>query len=96
MTCRYLGYDNGRLFVVDMGLSCIYCLEYKNDEWGATVVGGHGKDIGMFNKPAGLVFDELGAMIVVDSGNNRLQVLDNSLNFCGALKVCIEIILTDS
>ena len=95
MTCRYLSYDNGRLFVVDMGLSRIYCLESKK-EWGATVLGGHGKDIGMFNKPAGLVFDELGAMIVVDSGNNRLQVLDNNLNFCGALKVCIEIILTDS
>mgnify|MGYP001263175991 FL=1 len=84
---RYLNYDNGRLFVVDMGLHYIYCIENKNGDWGATVLGGSGRGISQLQKPAGLVFDDHGNAMVVDSGNNRLQVLDTNLNFCGAVKV---------
>ena len=44
-----------------------------------------------FNKPAGMVVDDMGSLIVVDSGNNRLQVVDSNWNICGALKVNINI-----
>ena len=73
-----------------MGLHLIYCIEHKDGDWGATVVGGGGKSIGQFQKPAGLVFDDHGNAVVVDSGNNRLQVLDTNLNFCGAVKVSVN------
>ena len=87
---RYLNYDNGRLFVVDMGLHYIYCIEYKDGTWGGTVVGGNGKGTNQLNKPAGLVFDGHGNAMVVDSSNNRLQVLDTNLNFCGTVKVNVH------
>jgi len=87
MTCRYVNYDHDRLFVVDMGLHYIYCIQHIDGEWGGTVVGGSGRSIGQLQKPAGLVFDDHGNAVVVDSGNNRLQVLDMNLNFCGAVKV---------
>ena len=35
----------------------------------------------------GVAVDECGTLIVVDSGNNRLQVVDSSWNFCGTIKV---------
>ena len=34
-----------------------------------------------------MAVDECGTLIVVDSGNNRLQVVDSSWNFCGTIKV---------
>lgn len=87
---RYLNYDNNRLFIVDMGLHYIYCLEDR-DGWGGTLLGGNGKGMGQLHKPAGLVFDAHGNAMVVDSGNNRLQVLDTNLNFCGVVKVSANI-----
>ena len=94
---RYLNYDNNRLFIVDMGLHYIYCLEHTDaqdtDGWGGTMIGGNGKGVGQLHKPAGLVFDAHGNAMVVDSGNNRLQVLDTNLNFCGVVKVRVNIIL---
>ena len=93
---RYLNYDNNRLFIVDMGLHYIYCLEHtagRSDGWGGTVLGGNGKGIGQLHKPAGLVFDAHGNAMIVDSGNNRLQVLDTNLNFCGVVKASLNIIV---
>ena len=54
------------------------------------MVGGNGKGINQLHKPAGLVFDGHGNAMVVDSGNNRLQVLDTNLNFCGTVKVSVH------
>ena len=40
-------------------------------------------------KPAGFVTDDLGSMIVVDSANNRHQIVDEDWNFLGIIKVTI-------
>ena len=78
--------------MVDMGLDCVYCL-FKGAD--GEVAGGSFGDPGsmtnQFNKPAGITVDEMGSLIVVDSGNNRLQVVDSNWNICGALKVITKI-----
>jgi len=87
---RYLTYDeeNKKLYVVDMGLDCVYCLFKGEDgEFAGGSFGDSGSMPNQFNKPAGMVVDDMGSLIVVDSGNNRLQVVDSNWNICGALKV---------
>ena len=84
--CRYLTYDrkDGKLYVVDMGLDCIHVFPI-NDE--CERFGSSGDKIGEFKRPAGLAIDNIGTIAVVDSGNNRLQLLDKNWNFSGILKV---------
>ena len=88
--CRFLSLDNnGNLLVVDMMMSCVYCL--NSDGENASVFGDMGEGKEEIRRPAGLAVDEFGSLIVVDSGNNRLQVVDSNWNFCGTLKVWHDI-----
>ena len=75
-----------KLYVVDMGLDCVHVFTI-NDE--CERFGSSGEKIGEFKKPAGLVVDHTGSIVVVDSGNNRLQMLDKNWNFCGVMKVSL-------
>ena len=87
--CRYLTYDNsdGKIYVVDMGLDTIYSLYSEGGEDVAGCFGDPGAKVGQFTKPAGVAVDGLGALIVVDSGNNRLQIVDSQWNCVGTVKV---------
>ena len=44
-------------------------------------LGGPGQGAGQFLRPAGLDLDHRGMLYVADSGNNRIQVVDNDGNF---------------
>ena len=45
--------------------------------------GGRGKSSGEFRDPTGIEVDGAGNMVVVDSRNHRLQVINSELEFVG-------------
>lgn len=47
-----------------------------DDVWAESGLGGFGSGVGMFMDPAGLDIDERNRLYVCDSGNSRIQVLD--------------------
>ena len=83
--CRFLTYRNKKLYVVDHGLDCIFILNEDGTE--AELIGSRGIKGGEFRDPAGLVVDDSGTMMVADSRNHRLQLIDNNLAFVGIVEV---------
>jgi len=85
--CGSLYYDsiNRKLFVTDSGLGLVYCFYDQDGEDGAGVFGDYGP--ASLSKPSGLVMDDHGNMIIVDSGTNRLLLVDSNWNLHGSLKV---------
>lgn len=71
--CRFLHYFGKKLFVVDLGLNCVYVMSLKDMK--VKTFGSQGKGDGQFIDPAGLVTDPYGNFIVADAGNHRLQVM---------------------
>jgi len=93
-SCRHLGYDevNDKLYIADIGKDRIYCLypqekDSKDRFDAAGAFGDSGNKLGQYSKPAGFVTDDLGSMIIVDSSNNRLQIVDSEWNAVGTVKV---------
>merc|ERR1712096_537339 len=87
--CRFLSYHNQMLYVVDMGLDCVFILNKDGTE--SEMFGSRGNKGGEFRDPAGLVVDDIGTMMVVDSRNHRLQLFDKALNYIGLVKVDIPL-----
>ena len=75
--CRFLHCCKGMIYVVDLGLDCVYTLDTAGKH--AKVVGTSGSAQGQFNDPAGVATDEAGNLIVADSRNHRIQIF-NKLN----------------
>ena len=84
--CGSLFYDSNskKLFITDSVLNQVYCLYHHNGEEGAGVFG-----TGYMSKPSGIVMDDQGSIMIVDTGSNRLLVVDKDWNFRGYLKVNI-------
>ena len=85
--CLYLGYSNNKLWIVDIGLHCVYSIFGEDGEEAAAACGNFGDEVGEFDTPAGIAVDQCGNAILADSGNNRLQLIDSNYNIIGALKV---------
>ena len=85
--CRFLGYCKNNLFVVDMGLHCIYSLAEEEGKQNLTAFGDRGDQVDQLKDPAGIVVDDYGNSIVADSGNNRLQLIDSNFDFIGPVQV---------
>ena len=83
--CRFLSYHNKKLYVVDLGLDCVFILTKDGTE--SELFGSRGNKGGEFRDPADLVVDDIGTMMVVESRNHRLQLMDSDLNFAGVVKV---------
>merc|ERR1712242_157807 len=61
-SCRGLAHDDGKLYVVDQGRDCVYCLyNYEGEESGA-VFGDSGNKVGEFKRPVGVAVDECGTL----------------------------------
>ena len=88
--CRFLKYANKKLYIMDMGLDCVYVLFQRDGEEQAGVFGSSGTDYKQFRAPAGLAVDTADTIIVVDSKNDRLQLLDRDYAFCGVVKVLLS------
>ena len=76
-----------KLYILDITKNCVYSLYDKDGEERAGVFGESGSGVGQFSHPAGMVVDDFGSMIVVDSLNHRLQLVDSNWNFCGNIQV---------
>jgi len=87
--CRFLTHSNKRLYVVDHGLDCIFILNEDGTE--SELFGSRGTKGGEFRDPAGLVVDECGTMMVADSRNHRLQLIDHNLAFAGLVQVDVPL-----
>ena len=83
--CRYVAFKNKKLYVVDHGLDCIFILNKDGTE--SDLLGRRGNNGGEFRDPVGLVVDDYGTMLVVDSRNHRLQLIDDNLWFAGLAEV---------
>lgn len=65
-----------------MGLDCVYIIN-SEDNSEACMFGSRGKSPGQFRDPTGIEIDNAGNMVVVDSRNHRLQVINSKLEFSG-------------
>jgi len=83
--CRFLNYYKGKVFVVDLGLDCIYTINMDGNH--AEMFGKTGSGRGEFTDPAGLILDDFGNMIVADSRNHRLQIWSSKNEYVGDVKV---------
>ena len=64
----YLCYNQGKVFMTDMGLHKILIVDLTTGK--QTVKGYLGDEPGQFKKPTGIVVDDVGNLLVGDSGNN--------------------------
>ena len=88
--CRFVCYHSEKLYIVDEGLCRV--LVYYNDDNGVTSFGEPGSCIGQFQSPSAIVVDGEGMCLVVDTGNNRLHVMesDSDLEYR-----CVGVVKTD-
>jgi len=73
---RFLTYSQERIFMTDLGLHKLYTLNLCTGE--QSVSGYMGSKLGQFKRPTGLVADDVGNLIVGDSENNRLVVVNKA------------------
>ena len=66
-----------------MGLDCVFVV---NDTT-ANMFGMRGKEGGEFRDPTDVVVDDVGNMMVLDSRNMRIQVINSETEFLGCLRV---------
>jgi len=69
--------DGGEISVSDSGNHRIQQFNPTNGVF-STAFGSLGTDIGQFNTPKGLTYDDAGYLCVADSGNNRIVLIINS------------------
>src|SRR5882672_3137513 len=76
-----VGWDaQGNIFVSD-GYGNSRVVKYDKNGVFLKMTGHRGAGPGEFNTPHGLAMDAKGNVYIADRGNNRVQVLDNELNF---------------
>ena len=88
--CRSLAYRNKKLYVVDLGLDCVFILNKDGTE--SELFGSRGNKEGEFRDPSGLLVDDFGTMVVVDSRNHRLQLFDSDMTFAGMVEVDLNML----
>ena len=71
---QFLTYSQGKVFITDLGLHKLYTVNLTTGEQSES--GYMGSKFGNFKQPRGLVADDEGNLIVGDSENNRLVVVN--------------------
>ena len=79
--CRFLTWVKEKLYIVDMGLSRVYCIQEEK------VSCISGSNLGKLRDPVALLVDTAGTVLVVESKNNRLQIIRDDGTFYGHVKV---------
>src|SRR5690606_29281824 len=69
-------HDDGRLYVTDAESDEVVVFE-RDSSRELHRIGGRGDDMGRFWKPADIVIDRLGRIVVIDYGNHRAQIFAN-------------------
>ena len=73
------------MYVTDTGVSAVFLFRIESGLHFVTKVGTKGNENGDFYYPANLAVSPNGNVYVADTKNNRIQVLDPSLNFIQTL-----------
>jgi sugar lactone lactonase YvrE len=68
--------ENGTLAVTDTGHKRVVLMDSSGGDVATRVIGAEGADPGQLVEPVGLVWIDRTRMLVCDTGNRRLQVLD--------------------
>jgi len=71
---RFLTYKDGKVMITDLGLHKLYMVDLVTGKQSAS--GYMGTKAGQFQRPTGVVADDLGNLVVGDSENNRLVVFN--------------------
>jgi len=82
--CRSIAYHNGKIFVGDIGRNRIFVLDDTAD---VETVGETGNGRLQFKGPTCLVADSEGSILVVDSHNHRIQLINPDYTFAAMVKV---------
>jgi len=73
---RFLTYCRGNIIITDLGLHKLYTVDLHTGE--QTACGYMGSKMGQFQRPTGLVADDVGNLVIGDSDNNRLVVFNKA------------------
>ena len=65
-------FSKGKIYITDEGLHKLFVVELSTNK--QTVSGYLGSKLGQFKHPTGMLADDVGNVLVADSGNNRLLV----------------------
>jgi len=76
---RFLLYSNEKIFITDQGFHKLFIVDLRTGE--QTVTGYMGSNPGQLKRPTGLLADDMGNLLVGDSGNNRLSVYTDEGKF---------------
>ena len=86
--CRFVVFRNGKLYVVDSGMSRIFVFfTDASGEATVEVFGEQGQGDLQLQAPSGLLVDALGNLLVLDTGNSKIKVFDTSYSYVGEVKV---------
>ena len=69
------------LYVTDREIHAVFQFKIEVDMRLVAKLGGYGSGMGQFSYPHGLTVSTNGDVFVADFGNNRIQILDDSLHF---------------
>ena len=69
--------DGGAISVSDSGNNQIQQFSANDGSFSASI-GSEGGDVGQFNAPEGLTYDSSGTLYIVDSGNNRIVLMQGT------------------
>ena len=72
-------YSQGKIFISDRGLHKVFVVDLVSGQ--QTAFGYLGEGLGQFKRPAGMVADSDGNLLVVDEGNNRVPMYTGSGTF---------------
>ena len=78
---RGIAIHQDNLYVTDIGAHSIFQFKIESAMHFIAKLGSQGFDLGQFNAPRGLTVSTNGDVFVADYGNNRIQILDGSLNY---------------
>jgi len=78
--CRFLTFAGSKLYITDLGLDHVYVLDPEKVEE-VERFGGPGTGEGQFSDPAGVGVDQAGNILVADSRNHRICLLDMNGNW---------------
>jgi len=85
--------SSGYVFLTDVEADAVIVLSRFWEP--ISVIGGFGSSEGRFSDPGGLVCTRSGEVLVCDSGNGRIQILDSLGNFVTSIPVCAGRVLCE-
>jgi len=81
---KSLLYNKGKIYITDVGLHKLFIIDLNTKE--QAVRGYLGSESGQFKRPTGLLADDMGNILVSDSGNDRLLIFTEEGKYLKAVQ----------